>query len=103
MLLSNLIEVNKLAQVKEKLEKAMTATNTFWEDIDSVDCGGTPGFNTGYGAYLSRYSGGGDGVDLSGCYVGVQIAKATMRVLQLQHSLVGCRLEELNVILEEEK
>lgn len=101
MRLDDLIEVNKLVKVKEKLEKAIADTNEFWGEAKKVDSGGTPGFDTGYGTHLSHYSDSSFGVNMAGCYVGVQMAKATMGVLQLQHSLVDCRLEELNVILEE--
>lgn len=99
MKIEDFSKVQKLINIKGKIEKALTKLD--WSCLNEEDCGGVEGFKTGYGIHLSEYSdGSGETVDLSGCYVANEILQATKQVLESHLAKVDSNLQALGVNIE---
>lgn len=97
---SDLEDVTFLSDLLDNLRRAKSEASVFLKESSHVDPGGIKGFNTGYYCCLTRHmDGSGLKVDLRGLYIGEQIAKATIEVIEKQISKVEKRLIELGVEL----
>lgn len=98
-------KVQKLIEVRERCERALERVEFFrGTALNRPDSGGTDGFEYGYSAHLSQYAdGSGCPVDMTGCYVGVELEAATRTVLINQIERVNEHLRELGVVLNDEE
>lgn len=90
-----------MVQIRNNIIKAITQAAENYEDIrnNDIDCGGIgDNFSMGYSCHLSKHKdGSGVGVDMTGCYVGLEVAKAVVEVLSNKLILVDDSLRELGV------
>ncbi len=99
MNMSDLERVVFLSSIKEKCEQAQVELQEFIEEHqDDPDPGGIKGYEYGYWANFSTHKdGSGKAADFSGCYIGVQAARALMQVADDQISRVCEDLHKLGV------
>lgn len=97
--ISNVMEITKLAAIRDKLIKALAAAPKFKEEIQkSVDNTAPENFNVGHNMFMQKYSSGGaPSWDLSGCYVGVESIDAVVDALNARKLEVEARLLVLGV------
>ena len=102
MLESDFEEVRFLMGLKKKLNTQLNKCEELKDMyVGEVDRGGIEGFNKGYNCFIHTFSdGSGQGLDMSGCYVGEEVADAVKNVLLNQLERVQSRLTELRVVLE---
>jgi hypothetical protein len=103
MLESDFEEVQFLLKLKKKLTAQAKKCRELKTVYDNhVDSGGYENFNKGCSNYIhTNYDGSGSGVDLSGCYLGEQVASAVEQIIYLQLEDVSTRLKALKVTEEE--
>lgn len=83
MKLSDFSKVDKAYKIRANILNAISSLEDHLSEESKRDVGGIPGFDLGYSCHLSRYSdGSGQIVNMSGCYVEVEIAEASLKVLQ---------------------
>ena len=100
MKLSNLEAVNTLVRTKKSCLHALGQLEGFETAIDEngKDAGGTDGFDIGYNCNISQYDdGSGPSINMSGCYVGKQVASATRSILEIQINRINDELIALGV------
>jgi hypothetical protein len=103
MLQSDFAEVEFLFKLKSRLEKALVEADKTIHEItnDRPDSGGFENFNIGYYSHVHKHSdGSGQGIDMSGCYVGLEVAEYAKAILQGKLKEVHTRLNELRVTLD---
>ena len=102
MKLTNLERVCRLVKIKDNCTVALSELEDYAGDADNErDCGGSPGFEKGYYAIITKHSdGSGTSVDMTGCYVGVQLATATRTILEEQIEHINRDLKLLGVELD---
>lgn len=100
---SDFKKVTFFIELKARLEEALEANIRFRDDAElerNIDSGGLPNFDQGFWAAVSTHKdGSGQRVDLSGCYVGLQLSKALEEVLETQLLAVNIELKGLGVEL----
>ena len=99
MNIDNLEQVNLLVKIKAKCLKAQDDLVEFIETSRGAkDPGGLYGYDVGYYAQLYKHSdSSGPGADMSGCYVGIQVAQATTVILSEQIARIDEDLKKLGV------
>lgn len=99
---SDFKEVEFLFKLMNNLSKALEYAEATIKDYESrTDSGGFENFNKGYACYVSRHSDrSGDVIDMSGCYVGLEVAEATEVILLSKREEVKARLYDLGVEME---
>lgn len=98
MKLSDFDKVDKANCIRANILKAIDDLKTHLSDVPKKDCGGLPGFDSGYSCYLSKFSdGSGPIVNMSGCYVQTEIAEAALSVLQKRLVEIEDVLRDLGV------
>ena len=105
MKIYDLETVNRLVRVRERCTKALNDIEAFEDAIikNGHDAGGVPGYDIGYNAHISQYDdGSGTSIDLSGCYLGKQVAEATRVLLVKQIAAATADLSRLGVEEEED-
>ena len=94
MNINNLQAVNDLYKIRTRCEDAIEKLESYMNEDHHKDSGGQDGFNS----YLSSHSdGSGEITDMTGCYVAIAVADATLTILQNQVKRVNARLTALKV------
>ena len=102
MNITNLERVNTLVKIKARCNRALSQLEEYTEHLlANPDSGGIDGYELGYYSILASYDdGSGDCADMTGCYVGAQMADATRTILQNQILRIDSNLKELGVIFD---
>ena len=98
MKLENFNEVTKLIQIRRNVMGALSQIGEFVEKSKDRGDGDCVEDAQGYACYLHMHTdGSGPGIDMSGCYVGVEAAQALTAVLDGKLNNVDAALEKLGV------
>lgn len=102
MNITNLNQVNKLVKIKERCINALDKLADFAESANEVSSSDDLyGYDAGYNVALcSNNDGSGPGADMTGCYVGREMAVATRDILENQIRRIDVDLSNLGVIFE---
>jgi len=94
----DLEKVLKFVKIKTNCNVSIKAVDAFLERAEEKDSGGVDGFDAGYNAHIALHSdGSGSPVELSGCYVGVEVGMAVRRILIDQIADVDSELKSLGL------
>jgi len=99
MKLQDFKEVSFLVNLKDKLESQLEPCEKLIEIYENdVDSGGLEDLNVGYNCYINQWSdGSGAKINLSGCYLGKEIASLTEQAIRDKIEYVNNRLRLLGV------
>ncbi|MDB4311957.1 hypothetical protein N9937_00865 [bacterium] len=102
---SDLKEVNFLSKVLSDCRAAREDIPTVLDyHLENGGGYGFKGFNYGYSSYIHVHSdGSGAEVEMSGCYIGVQLAEAADQLLLEQIDKATARLKDLGVEIDVEE
>lgn len=98
--IDQLDEINKLVEIHNNITAALNDAHALVDHFnkDGKDAGGIESFNVGYAVHLGVWSdGSGPGVDMTGCYVGLEMANAAVEVLSKQLGVCRARLLNMGV------
>ncbi len=89
--------VERLIRIKTNLERADKEADAVIQRLNSSnDVGGVLSHRVGYSSYVCTYSNGsGPTINLSNCYVALEVAVATKSVIATKLALVQADLEVL--------
>ena len=97
MNINNLEIVCKLVKIRDHCEDAISEAQSYLSE-QKADPGGIDGFNEGYNLTMAKYNdGSGNIADLTGCYVSIEVTKATIEILRDQIDRINSRLVALKV------
>mgnify|MGYP001601517783 CR=1 FL=1 len=102
MNLSNLQDVNELVNIERKCIAQLSNIDEYiMKAREHEDSGSVEGFKKGYWASFSEHTdGSGTGADLSGCYIGIEVAQSIHEHLCAQIARIENRLMDLGVEIE---
>jgi hypothetical protein len=100
MKLSDLENANKAQRILKQLDKNIKIADAYLNMKHNPDCGGIKGlYEYGYACHVSYFSdsSGKHVLDLDGCYVGLEVYRATLGILLQQNAYVVKYLESIGV------
>jgi len=100
MKLSNYDNITKVIKALKRVNDAIAEAKAMVDrNLDKPDSGGVEGIlKIGYECHLHKYSdSSGDGVDMGGCYVAVEMAQAAVKILQVKSGELESWLVDVGV------